>query len=232
MVRSLVGGLELIVNLLKSTNNEVLASICAAIAKIAKDKENLAVLTDHGVVPLLAKLTNTVSTPHCWRQTTRFCYSKTLQLVSVYKCPSVFTMDFSWPFPTQCSINPANDKNMLYLPRVSCRVVVELVGFYIVKTDLWGLITSCSPLHRLMTGSVATWPRPSATAACGAATGRPSVILEPWPPWCATSSQKTRQSTRTQLWPCTSCPRTPIIASPCTRKRWSRSVVVLLKPDF
>lgn len=61
MVRSLVGGLELIVNLLKSTNKEVLASICAAIAKIAKDKENLAVLTDHGVVPLLAKLTNTVS---------------------------------------------------------------------------------------------------------------------------------------------------------------------------
>ncbi|XP_055364340.1 outer dynein arm-docking complex subunit 2 isoform X2 [Betta splendens] len=59
MVRSLVGGLELIVNLLKSTNNEVLASICAAIAKIAKDKENLAVLTDHGVVPLLSKLTNT-----------------------------------------------------------------------------------------------------------------------------------------------------------------------------
>uniref|UniRef100_A0A3Q3MEL8 Outer dynein arm docking complex subunit 2 n=1 Tax=Mastacembelus armatus TaxID=205130 RepID=A0A3Q3MEL8_9TELE len=59
MVRSLVGGLELIVNLLKSTNIEVLASICAAIAKISKDKENLAVLTDHGVVPLLAKLTNT-----------------------------------------------------------------------------------------------------------------------------------------------------------------------------
>uniref|UniRef100_UPI0037E7FF26 outer dynein arm-docking complex subunit 2 n=1 Tax=Semicossyphus pulcher TaxID=241346 RepID=UPI0037E7FF26 len=59
MVRSLVGGLELIVNLLKSTNIEVLASICAAIAKIAKDKENLAVLTDHGVVPLLAKLTDT-----------------------------------------------------------------------------------------------------------------------------------------------------------------------------
>ena len=78
MVRSLVGGLELIVNLLKSTNNEVLASICAAIAKIAIDKENLAVLTDHGVVLLLAKLTNTVSTPHHWRQTTRFYYSTTL----------------------------------------------------------------------------------------------------------------------------------------------------------
>uniref|UniRef100_A0A3B4WF26 Outer dynein arm docking complex subunit 2 n=1 Tax=Seriola lalandi dorsalis TaxID=1841481 RepID=A0A3B4WF26_SERLL len=59
MVRSLVGGLRLIIDLLKSTNNEVLASICAAIAKIAKDKENLAVLTDYGVVQLLAKLTNT-----------------------------------------------------------------------------------------------------------------------------------------------------------------------------
>ncbi|KAF7658044.1 hypothetical protein LDENG_00018030 [Lucifuga dentata] len=59
MVRSFVGGLELIVNLLKSTNNKVLASVCAAIAKIAKDKENLAVISDHGVVPLLAQLTNT-----------------------------------------------------------------------------------------------------------------------------------------------------------------------------
>ncbi|XP_010883915.2 armadillo repeat-containing protein 4 [Esox lucius] len=59
MVRSFVGGLELIVNLLESTNKEVLASVCAAIAKIAKDEENLAVITDHGVVALLAKLTNT-----------------------------------------------------------------------------------------------------------------------------------------------------------------------------
>lgn len=74
MVRSLVGGLELIVNLLKSTSIEVLASICAAIAKIAKDKENLAVLTDHGVVPLLANLTNTVGTLHK-RGLTRFCFS-------------------------------------------------------------------------------------------------------------------------------------------------------------
>ncbi|XP_062377092.1 outer dynein arm-docking complex subunit 2 [Sardina pilchardus] len=59
MVRSFVGGLELIVNLLKSNNGEVLASVCAAIANIAKDEENLAVITDHGVVPMLAKLTNT-----------------------------------------------------------------------------------------------------------------------------------------------------------------------------
>ncbi|XP_053094481.1 outer dynein arm-docking complex subunit 2 [Pangasianodon hypophthalmus] len=59
MVRSFVGGLELIVNLLKSPNAEVLASVCAAISKIAKDEENLAVITDHGVVPMLSNLTNT-----------------------------------------------------------------------------------------------------------------------------------------------------------------------------
>ena len=37
MVRSFVGGLELIVSLLKSDHPEVLASVCAAIANIAKD---------------------------------------------------------------------------------------------------------------------------------------------------------------------------------------------------
>ncbi|NXC81974.1 ARMC4 protein, partial [Cercotrichas coryphoeus] len=59
MVRSFVGGLELIVNLLKSKDKEVLTSVCAAIANIAKDEENLAVMTDHGVVPLLSRLANT-----------------------------------------------------------------------------------------------------------------------------------------------------------------------------
>ncbi|XP_025741667.1 outer dynein arm-docking complex subunit 2 isoform X1 [Callorhinus ursinus] len=59
MVRSFVGGLELVVNLLRSDNKEVLASVCAAITNIAKDQENLAVITDHGVVPLLSKLANT-----------------------------------------------------------------------------------------------------------------------------------------------------------------------------
>ena len=61
LVRSFVGGLELIVGLLKSDDLEVLAAVCAAIAKIAKDEENLGVLTDHGVVPLLAKLATTVN---------------------------------------------------------------------------------------------------------------------------------------------------------------------------
>ena len=61
MVRSFVGGLELIVNLLESDHFEVLAAVCAAIAQIAKDEENLAVITDHNVVPMLSSLTITVS---------------------------------------------------------------------------------------------------------------------------------------------------------------------------
>lgn len=61
MVRSFVGGLELIVSLLKSKDVEVLASVCAAIAEIAKDEENLAVITDHGVVKLLSNLATRVS---------------------------------------------------------------------------------------------------------------------------------------------------------------------------
>ncbi len=59
MVRSFVGGLELVVGLLKSDHVEILASVCAAIGNIAKDGENLAVITDHGVVPMLGKLTTT-----------------------------------------------------------------------------------------------------------------------------------------------------------------------------
>ncbi len=44
MVRSFVGGLELIVSLLKSDNIEVLSSICAAVSVIAKDGINIAYL--------------------------------------------------------------------------------------------------------------------------------------------------------------------------------------------
>jgi len=57
MVRSFIGGLEFVVRLLKSSNANVLASACSVIASIAADEENLAVLTDHGVVPMLAQLT-------------------------------------------------------------------------------------------------------------------------------------------------------------------------------
>jgi len=65
MVRSFVGGLELVVSLLKSDSVDVLAGVCAAVACIASDEENLAVITDHGVVPMLARLTCHVSTATC-----------------------------------------------------------------------------------------------------------------------------------------------------------------------
>jgi hypothetical protein len=69
MVRSFVGGLELIVSRLKSTDTHVLACVCAALAKIAQDKENLAVITDHGVVPMLAQLVITVREMSLWMYT-------------------------------------------------------------------------------------------------------------------------------------------------------------------
>ncbi|CRK87151.1 CLUMA_CG000960, isoform A [Clunio marinus] len=59
LVRSFVGALELVVGLLKSRDNLVLSAVCAAISIIAKDKENLAVLTDHKVIQMLASLVYT-----------------------------------------------------------------------------------------------------------------------------------------------------------------------------
>ena len=56
LVRCLVGAMELVVRLLKSNENLVLSAVCAAIATIAKDKENLSILTDHKVVYMLADL--------------------------------------------------------------------------------------------------------------------------------------------------------------------------------
>lgn len=56
LVRSFVGAIELVVGLLKSTDTLVLSATCAAIATIANDKNNLAVLTDHKVIPMLADL--------------------------------------------------------------------------------------------------------------------------------------------------------------------------------
>lgn len=60
MVRAFVGGLELVVSLLESEDTEVLSAVCATIAEIATDPENLGILTDHGVVKKLADLVHTV----------------------------------------------------------------------------------------------------------------------------------------------------------------------------
>lgn len=60
MVRAFVGGLELIVSLLDSDNDQVRSAVCATIAQIATDPENLGILTDHGIVAKLANLVYTV----------------------------------------------------------------------------------------------------------------------------------------------------------------------------
>lgn len=60
MVRAFVGGLELVVSLLESNDNEVLSAACATIAAIATDSENLGILTDHEVVRKLVNLVHTV----------------------------------------------------------------------------------------------------------------------------------------------------------------------------
>lgn len=56
LVRSLVGAMELVVDLLHSKDTLVLAAVCAAIAEIAKDIVNLAILSDHKVINMLADL--------------------------------------------------------------------------------------------------------------------------------------------------------------------------------
>lgn len=68
MVRSFVGALELTVDLLDSDDHHVLSAVCAAIATIARDHENLAVISDHGVVAKLSKL-GKCETAHCYFST-------------------------------------------------------------------------------------------------------------------------------------------------------------------
>ena len=55
-VRTFVDGLDLLVGLLKSDDPEVQAAACMAISEVARDQENLAVMTDLGVVELLSNL--------------------------------------------------------------------------------------------------------------------------------------------------------------------------------
>ena len=59
LINQFVGGLELIVGLLKVPDDNVRAGVCAVIAQIAKNRDNLAVITDHGVIWLLSDLTPT-----------------------------------------------------------------------------------------------------------------------------------------------------------------------------
>jgi hypothetical protein len=60
-IRSFVSGLAILRELLNSSNDEVKASACAAVATVATDHWNLLLLTDIGVVKRLCELTDSVS---------------------------------------------------------------------------------------------------------------------------------------------------------------------------
>ena len=51
-----MGGLELLVSLLRAPQLEVVTAAAAAVARMATEDETLAVLSDHHVVTLLASL--------------------------------------------------------------------------------------------------------------------------------------------------------------------------------
>lgn len=59
-MRSLVTGLVMLVDLLKSHDTKVLAAACAVIGILAKEPENLAILTDYDIVQRLSSLVHTV----------------------------------------------------------------------------------------------------------------------------------------------------------------------------
>lgn len=61
IMRSLVTGLVMLVDLLKSHDTKVLAAACAVIGILAKEPENLAILTDYDIVLRLSSLVHTVS---------------------------------------------------------------------------------------------------------------------------------------------------------------------------
>ncbi|XP_025411817.1 armadillo repeat-containing protein gudu-like [Sipha flava] len=59
IMRSLVTGLVMLVDLLKSHDTRVLAAACAVIGILAKKSENLAILTDYDIVQRLSSLVHT-----------------------------------------------------------------------------------------------------------------------------------------------------------------------------
>lgn len=73
MARSLVGGLELLVSLLRAPDLNVVTAAAAAVARMATEDETLAILSDHHVVALLATLVRSVISFVISLQLTSFC---------------------------------------------------------------------------------------------------------------------------------------------------------------
>lgn len=61
IMRSLVTGLVMLVDLLKSHDTRVLAAACAVIGILAQEPGNLAILTDYDIVQRLSSLVQTVT---------------------------------------------------------------------------------------------------------------------------------------------------------------------------
>lgn len=83
-MRSLVTGLVMLVDLLKSHDTRVLAATCAVIGILAKEPENLAILTDYDIVQRLSSLVYTVGIEHIYVYTNidnklTVCYHSHLQ---------------------------------------------------------------------------------------------------------------------------------------------------------
>lgn len=84
MVRSFVGGIELIMQLLESTDKRVVASTCAALSMVATDQENLAIVSELGVVPILATLSKTAGV---WLSDKSKTYKNTkMKITDLIKC--------------------------------------------------------------------------------------------------------------------------------------------------
>lgn len=56
IIRNFVGGFEIVIKLLKSTQTAVLAAAARLVSTVARDTDNLAILTDFGIVDVLSDL--------------------------------------------------------------------------------------------------------------------------------------------------------------------------------
>jgi len=59
VIRSYVGGLEILLKLLHKQNNKILSSVCFVISEITEDEQTLAIMDDYGLLVTLKQLSST-----------------------------------------------------------------------------------------------------------------------------------------------------------------------------